>query len=150
MMLVVAKELSDALHQTQSSRSTNPSLSLNSNTEIIQFAFETVQYCENNQYISPLIDDNKKITVRILIQLLQFRVAYDAGQYDKALRLIQQVNIIPIGGDFEHLRLLSEQFNDLDELIKKNIPELMLNIMDCLLKIKTSSPVYFIYLLYFV
>ncbi|KAI9366537.1 Nup93/Nic96-domain-containing protein [Pilaira anomala] len=140
MMFVVAKELSDALYQTQSFRSTNPSLSLNSNTEIIQFALETVQYYEDNQYISPLIDENKKTTAHILIQLLQFRVAYDAGQYDKALQLIQQVNIIPIGGDFEHLRLLSEQFNGLDELIKKNIPELMLNIMDCLLKIKTSSP----------
>ncbi|GAA5803362.1 hypothetical protein HPULCUR_008841 [Helicostylum pulchrum] len=136
---VLAKELSDALQQPQSFRATDPTLSQYSNTEIIQFALETIRHCENKQYISSSIDESKKVTIRILIQLLQFRVAYEQGQHETALQLMQQANVIPLQGNMEQIQLYVNQFGNLAETIKKNIPELLLNAMDSLYKLWSNN-----------
>lgn len=136
---VLAKELSDALQQPQSFRATDPTLSQYSNTEIIQFALDTIRHYENKQYISSLIDESKKVTIRILIQLLQFRVAHEQGQHETALQLMQQANVIPLQGNMEQIQLFVNQFGHLAETIKKNIPELLLNVMDTLYKLWSDN-----------
>jgi nuclear pore complex protein Nup93 len=139
MVDVLAKELSDALQQPQSFRATDPKLSQLSNTEIIDFAINTMNQYEDNQHISPLIDASKKATIRTLIQLLIFRVAYEEGRYETALQLIQQTDVIPLEGSIDQLQLYANQFPGLAETIKKNIPELLLNVMDILYKMWAAN-----------
>jgi nuclear pore complex protein Nup93 len=135
MVDVLAVELSDALQQPQSFRATDPTLSQLTNEEIINFAFDTMNQYEQNQYVSGLIDDGRKNTIRILIQLLQFRVAYEQSRYDIASQLISTAQVIPLEGDIRHIQVYALQFETLADSIKKNIPELLLNIMDILYKI---------------
>lgn len=134
MVDVLAKELSDALQKPQSSRVADPKLSQLSNKEIVDFATSTMKQYESNEYISPLIDASKKATIRTLIQALLFRIAYEEGRYETALQYIQQADIIPLDEGADQLQLYAYRFTDLDENIKKNIPELMLNVMDILYK----------------
>lgn len=134
MVDVLAKELSDALQKPQSYRITDPKLSQLSNKEIIDFSITTMNQYESNEYISSLIDDTRKATIRTLIQALLFRVAYEEARYDTALQHIQQADIIPLEGDPNQLQLYAYRFSSLDENVKKNIPELLLNVMDILYK----------------
>lgn len=135
MVDALARELSDALQQPQSYRATDPTLSELSNEEIIQFALDTMHQYEQNQYVNSLIDDVRKNTIRILIQLLQFRVYYENTQYEIALQYMNQTNVIPLAGETRVVQTYVVQFQQLDESIKKNIPELMLNVMDIVYKI---------------
>ncbi|KAG2214436.1 hypothetical protein INT47_000992, partial [Mucor saturninus] len=134
MVDILAKELSDALQKPQSYRITDPKLSQLSNKEIIDFSIKTMNQYESNEYISSLIDDTRKATIRTLIQALLFRVAYEEGRYETALQHIQQADIIPLEGDSNQLQLYAYRFSGLDENVKKNIPELLLNVMDILYK----------------
>lgn len=136
MVDVLAKELSDALQQPLSYRITDPSLSEKSNEEIIQFAVDTMTHFEKLQHINVLVDDYKRNTVRILILLLQFRIAYEQGQYEQAMNLINSAQVIPLGNcDLSQVQYYAMQFEKLAETIKKNIPELLLNVMDILYKV---------------
>lgn len=135
MVDALARELSDALQQPQSYRATDPTFSELSNEEIIQFALDTMHQYEQSQYVNSLIDDVRKNTIRILIQFLQFRVYYENTQYEIALQYINQTNVIPLAGETRVIQTYVVQFQQLDESIKKNIPELMLNVMDIVYKI---------------
>lgn len=135
MVDALSRELSDALQQPQSYRATDPTLSELSNEEIIQFALDTMHQYEQSQYVNSLIDDVRKNTIRILIQFLQFRVYYENTQYEIALQYINQTNVIPLAGETRVIQTYVVQFQQLDESIKKNIPELMLNVMDIVYKI---------------
>jgi nuclear pore complex protein Nup93 len=134
MVDVLSKEISDALQKPQSFRASDPTLSVLSNDEIVQFATNTMEHYEKNQYVSDLIDDYRKNTVHILIQLLQFRVAYEKTEYEKALQIMNNANVIPLGSDMNYITALVTQFDGLAESIKKNVPELLLNVMDILYK----------------
>jgi hypothetical protein len=134
MVDVLTKELSDALQQPQSYRVTDPTLSIMSNDQIIAFAIDTMNHFDKLQHISNLIDNSRKNTVRILIQLLQFRVAYERDEHEQALQIMEYTNVIPLGGDLSRVQYFSTQFENLAETIKKNIPELLLNVMDILYK----------------
>jgi nuclear pore complex protein Nup93 len=135
MVDVLAKELSDALQQSQSFRATDPTLSQLSNDEIIRSATETMENYEKHEQFCAVIDSQRKQTIRGLIHLLEFRSLYEKGHYGQALQLLEYINVIPLTEDFYHMQLLVSQFNTLDETIKKNIPELLLNAMDILYKI---------------
>lgn len=135
MVDVLTKELSDALQQPLSYRITDPSLSEKSNEEIVQFAIDTMTHFEKLQHISIIVDDYRRNTVRTLILLLQFRIAYEHGQYEQAINLINSAQVIPLGGDLNQIHYFAMQFEKLSETIKKNIPELLLNVMDILYKV---------------
>lgn len=134
MVDVLIKELSDALQQPQSYRVTDPTLSIMSNDEIIGFAMDTMNHFDKLQHISNIIDDYRKNTVHILIQLLRFRVAYEKDEHEKALQIMDYASVIPLGGNLNRIQYFSTQFEALAETIKKNIPELLLNVMDILYK----------------
>lgn len=135
MIDVLAKELSDALQQSRSFRATDPALSNRSNDEIIRSAMQTMENYEKNEQFCAVIDGRRRQTIRVLIHLLEFRSLYEKNQYEQALQLFEYVNVVPLTEDFNHMQLLVNQFNTLDETIKKNIPELLLNAMDILYKI---------------
>lgn len=134
MVDVLAKELSDALQQSQADRIIDCTLSDAPNVAIIQFATETMQHYEKFEPFTTVITPERQNTIRILIQLLQFRTLYEQNEYEKAFQQLEQVNVVPLRHDHYHIRLLVDQFNTLDDNIKKNIPEILLNAMDILYK----------------
>lgn len=143
MMDVLAKEISDALQQSQSFRIHDPTLSDLTNNDIIQFSIHTLEHYEKFEHFSASVEPKKRQTIRTLVHLLQFRELYDTQQYEQALQIMERINIIPFTDDFNHLQNLVNQFDGLDETVKKNIPEILLNTMDILYKIwvnLTSNP----------
>lgn len=143
MMQVLAKEMSDALQQPQSFRMNDPTLSDLTNNEIIQFSTYTLEHYEKFKQFSAEVQPRERHTVRTLIDLLRFRDLYETQQYVQALQVLELVNIIPFTDDFNQLQNLVNQFGSLDETIRKNIPEILLNTMDILYKIwcdLTSNP----------
>ncbi|KAG1053251.1 hypothetical protein G6F43_004655 [Rhizopus delemar] len=135
---VLAKELSDALQHTQSTRFLDPKLSYSTNQEMIEFATEAVEDYKNQQHLKLALDAKKVYTVHTLIQLLQFRMFYEEGQYHQAIATIQSMNIVPFNDQFNFIQQAADRFEQLDETIRKNIPEILLNIMDIFHKIWES------------
>lgn len=134
----MAKELSDALQHTQSTRFLDPKLSYSTNQEMIEFATEAVEDYKNQQHLKLALDAKKVYTVHTLIQLLQFRMFYEEGLYHQAIATIQSMNIVPFNDQFNFIQQAADRFEQLDETIRKNIPEILLNIMDIFHKIWES------------
>ncbi|KAI8979026.1 Nup93/Nic96-domain-containing protein [Pilobolus umbonatus] len=131
---VLATQLSEALKQSQVARSMDPTLSELSNEEIIQFSVDTMAHYERYQHMKELIDERQKTTIRTLIQLLQFRSYYEKDLYEQALQIIEETQVIPLKQGYNYIQLAADQFEQLDDTIKSNIPQLLLNVMDILYK----------------
>ncbi|CEP18109.1 hypothetical protein [Parasitella parasitica] len=134
MVDTLAKELNDALKQFQIDRIMDCTLSDESNTVIIEFATKTMQYYDRFEAFTEVITPERQSTIRILIQLLKFRTAYEENEYQRALQHLEQANIIPLTHDHQLNRNLVQQFDSLDEQTKSNVPEILLNVMDILYK----------------
>ncbi|KAI9255322.1 Nup93/Nic96-domain-containing protein [Sporodiniella umbellata] len=133
----LAKELSDALQQLQSAKSARPIISDMTNEEMIQLASEAIHEYESQQYMkSP--SEQSVYTVRILMQLLRFRMLYEDGQFDQAMLIVKSLNVIPFSDCFNEIQLAADKFENMDETIKKNLPEVLLNVADTLYKLWES------------
>ncbi|KAL4205897.1 hypothetical protein CU097_012532 [Rhizopus azygosporus] len=129
---MLAKELSDVLQQSKLLRLSDTTVS---NKDMLQFATQTVQECQQQQHLKALPDADKVLTVHLLIQLVHFRILYEQGEFFPAISIIRETQLIPFDEQLGHVQLAAEQFEHLHETIKKNIPEILLNVMDILYKL---------------
>ncbi|ORE01528.1 NIC-domain-containing protein [Rhizopus microsporus var. microsporus] len=129
---VLAKELGDVLQQSKLSRLSDTTAS---NKDILQFATQTVQECQQQQHLKALPNTDKVFTVHLLMQLVRFRMLYEQGEFFPAISIIRETQLIPFDEQLGHVQLAAEQFEHLHETIKKNIPEILLNVMDILYKL---------------
>lgn len=129
---MLAKELSDVLQQSKLSRLSDTTVS---NKDMLQFATQTVQECQQQQHLKALPNADKVLTVHLLIQLVHFRILYEQGDFFPAISIIRETQLIPFDEQLGHVQLAAEQFEHLHETIKKNIPEILLNVMDILYKL---------------
>ncbi|KAI8644553.1 Nup93/Nic96-domain-containing protein [Parasitella parasitica] len=134
MVDALARGLNDALKQSQDDRIMDCTLSDESNTTIVEFATRTMQDYDRFEAFTEVISPQRQSTIRILIQLLKFRTAYEQNEYQRALQQLEQANIVPLAHDHRFNRNLVQQFDSLDEQIKSNVPEILLNVMDILYK----------------
>ncbi|KAI8883137.1 NIC-domain-containing protein [Backusella circina FSU 941] len=127
---VLIKQLSDALQTPQSTRETNPTLSKLSNNDIIHFSNSII-----NSYSSlmSMIDANKQTTVHILVELVKFRVLYESMEYRQALQVVTGTGVFPLGDHGTQQTV--DRCVGLNEGILRNLPELLLNVMDTLYKL---------------
>ncbi|KAI8088019.1 Nup93/Nic96-domain-containing protein [Gilbertella persicaria] len=136
MVNVLAKHLSSSLQTPESIGKQDPILSHASHEETIQFALDTMEHYEKNEQFNVAIDSHQRLTIRRLIELLYFRRAYSQGQLVQALQALEHLNIIPLSSDYHRIQQAVTQFNTtLDQTIKENIPELLLNAMDVVYKV---------------
>lgn len=138
MVDVLVKLLTDALQQCHADRIIDLTLSSEPNTAIIQFTKEAMDYYTKFEPFAKAVTAERQNTIRILTHLLQFRTFYDQGQFNMALQHLESTDIIPLQFDHQYIFRLVQQFNTLDESIKKNVPEILLNTMDILYKIWVS------------
>lgn len=102
---------------------------------MITFALETLKRYEKHQHIGMLIKESKKHAVQVLIQMLRCHSLYDEGLYEQALQLVQQSGLIPLEDDFGQVQRAADQFEQLDETVRKNVPDLLLMVADMLYKL---------------
>ncbi|CAO3621472.1 unnamed protein product [Cunninghamella echinulata] len=102
-------------------------------SDLIEFTLSIMERYEKYQHVALLIPDNKKRSIRALVQFVRGRALYDNGDYDKALQVIEQSGVIPVNTN-ENLRFIVDQFKKLDEKICNNIPDVLLIILDMLYK----------------
>lgn len=130
---MLIKQLSDALQKPQSIRETDPSLSELTNQDIIQFSMSVI-----NTY-SPLmnmIDVDKQTTVQILMELVKFRMLYESKDYRQAVQVVTGTGVLPLGD--HNIQQTLDRFTSLNQAILRNLPELLLNVMDTLYKLWTE------------
>ncbi|KAI8371915.1 Nup93/Nic96-domain-containing protein [Blakeslea trispora] len=126
MIDVLAKKLSHSL-QTRP----DPIYQNNDNEATIQFAMETMSHYEKREQFSIAVDSHRRLTIRTLVDLLIFRRSYQHDTAEHALQKLIQLNIIPLTLDYDGIQQAVAQFNTgLDQTIKDNIPELLMNAMD--------------------
>lgn len=135
---VLAKELSAALQHSQSAKLFDPVLFKNTKQEMIDFAMEAIQDYENQQHLKSLVNGQKVYTVHTLMRLLQFRMRYEEGQLHPAITIIQNLDVIPFIDCFDVVQQKADVFEQLDETIRKNLPEVLLNTTDILHKLWES------------
>ncbi|KAL9550891.1 hypothetical protein MBANPS3_004514 [Mucor bainieri] len=134
MVDVLIKELTDALQQSHADRIIDLTLSDEPNTAIIQFTKEAMEYYTKFEPFTKVVTEERQNTIRILTHLLQFRTYYDQKEYDIAMQHLGSAEIIPLRYDHQHILRLVQLFNTLDDSVKKNVPEILLNAMDILYK----------------
>ncbi|KAI8097148.1 Nup93/Nic96-domain-containing protein [Halteromyces radiatus] len=101
--------------------------------DMIQFTVSTLNHYEQHQHIIEMIHESKKITVLVLVQFVKGKEFYDQGDYDKALQVIGQTGVIPIGDGSQLLQVV-DQFEKLDTSICNSMPDVLLMVMDMLYK----------------
>ncbi|EPB91877.1 hypothetical protein HMPREF1544_01170 [Mucor circinelloides 1006PhL] len=131
---VLVKGLTDALQQSHADRIIDLTVSDEPNTAIIQFTKEAMDYYTRFEPFTTVATAERQNTIRILIHLLQFRTFYDQNEFDMAMQHLESTDIIPLRYDHQYVLRLVERFNALDDSIKKNVPEVLLNTMDILYK----------------
>lgn len=134
MVDVLIKGLTDALQQSHTDRIIDLTVSDEPNTAIIQFTKEAMDYYTKFEPFTTVVTAERQNTIRILIHLLQFRTFYDQNEFDMAMQHLESTDIIPLRYDHQYVLRLVERFNVLDDSIKKNVPEVLLNTMDILYK----------------
>ncbi|GAN05672.1 NIC-domain-containing protein [Mucor ambiguus] len=131
---VLVKELTDALQQSHADRVIDLTLSDEPNEAIIQFTKEAMDCYSKFEPFTKVVTAERQNTIRILTHLLQFRTFYDQKEFDMAMQHLESTDIIPLRYDHQYILRLAELFNLLDDSIKKNVPEILLNTMDILYK----------------
>ncbi|KAI8326760.1 Nup93/Nic96-domain-containing protein [Choanephora cucurbitarum] len=130
MVDVLAKKLNHSLQTRPDPISQN-----NESQATLQFAMETMSHYEKREQFSSAIDSHRRLTIRTLIDLLIFRRSYQQDPAEHALQKLIQLNLIPLTSNCDVIQQAAAQFNTgLDQTIKDNIPELLMNAMDIVYK----------------
>ncbi|KAI8379326.1 Nup93/Nic96-domain-containing protein [Radiomyces spectabilis] len=124
---ILNKQLCDVLEQPQPSQETCDA--------VIKFSTDTLRHYGEQQHISEVIKESKKRTLRVLAYFVQCRALYHAGQYEQALQLIRQCGVVPLNDDRGQVQQAADQFIMFEEMVAKNIPDVLLMVMDMLYKI---------------
>ncbi|KAI9315892.1 Nup93/Nic96-domain-containing protein [Dichotomocladium elegans] len=139
VMDILNKQLGDALQQSCTSSDQalqQPQVNNHLSDEyIVNLALSTLKNYENQQHIGALIEESKKNTVFILINLLRCRSLYYAGAYEQALQLVRETNVIPFENKYGQVKGAAKRFTSLDVAITKNIPDILLMVTDMLYKL---------------
>lgn len=134
MVDVLVKDLTDALQQSHADRIIDLTLSDEPNSAIIQFTRQAMDSYTKFEPFTKAVTAERQNTIRILIHLLQFRTYYDQKEFDMAMQHLESTEVIPLRYDHQYVLRLVEHFNSLDDSIKKNVPEILLNTVDILYK----------------
>ncbi|KAJ1926950.1 nuclear pore complex subunit [Tieghemiomyces parasiticus] len=90
-------------------------------------------------HIQAAIQPRHKETCVLLLSLLDFMAAYEAGRLDQALHIMERLHLIPLEADVVTITRQAEQLRDLDEAIARNFPDLLLATMDVLCQLYTQT-----------
>ncbi|ORX60613.1 NIC-domain-containing protein [Hesseltinella vesiculosa] len=104
---------------------------------LLDFTKSTLQRYDHNQYISKLVDDRKKHTVRAMVGFVKARQLYDLEQYEQALGAAFETGVVPpmAAASYASLSPVVDQFNLLDDGIANLVPDLVLMLMTILYKL---------------
>ncbi|KAL1923580.1 uncharacterized protein VTP21DRAFT_8560 [Calcarisporiella thermophila] len=140
---ILNEQLGEALtlplhHQAQSTELAPPTGAFGGGEDIKSLAENVMTYYMQYPYISARISERSKTTCSLLLQLLQFTSLYDEGQFEQALQLMEQLNLIPLESDMALITRKADDLRDLDETIARNFSQLLLMTMTILYKLYTA------------
>ncbi|KAI8371471.1 Nup93/Nic96-domain-containing protein [Radiomyces spectabilis] len=133
---ILMKQLGDALQQSLAPIETSQKMMTTSqNQQLITQSLNTLKHYEHEQHISSILEENKKTAIRTLIQLLRAHAAYAEDRHEIALEFICQTQIIPFQDNYGAIQKAAIHFEQLDNAVSKNIPALLVMVMEALYKI---------------
>ncbi|CAO1614488.1 unnamed protein product [Sympodiomycopsis kandeliae] len=137
----------DLLQGASESSKLNASRSLTATEDSTQLARAILDTYENSTHILSKINQKKRETCRLLLELKQSIRHVRNGNIERGLEIIENTNLFPIssssentnGGDVVTISRRAESFfRDIDESIGKNLSELLLMTMDLLYKLHNN------------
>ncbi|GJJ69903.1 nuclear pore complex protein Nup93 [Entomortierella parvispora] len=92
---------------------------------------EYVQDPKINQQIIP----RNLETCGILLKLVEFMELYERAKYEAAVSVIEELDLIPLEADMTMIAKKAERFQNLDECVARNFPDVLLKTMESLYKL---------------
>jgi len=92
---------------------------------------EYVQDPKINQQIVP----RNLETCGILLKLVEFMELYERAKYEAAVSVIEELDLIPLEADMTMIAKKAERFQNLDECVARNFPDVLLKTMESLYKL---------------
>eukprot|EP00842_Homolaphlyctis_polyrhiza_P005015 jgi/Hompol1/5514/HPOL_002269-RA len=101
-----------------------PALALD--TDPIETTSQILRFYQSRPMIAVTLNPQTVATTHTLIQLSRFRLFYDQGRDEAALRALYNLNILPTTGDVVAIQSYVDAFLQLDESVARVIPHLIL------------------------
>lgn len=128
VITIINKMLGDYLSNSEFDEDLSSRSSANNETDPVLIAENFL-----NLYSLQLTSKNKMVTYRLL-KISQIKLKYQLKSYDECLKLIEELEILPISfsTNLNEIRNKAEELTYLDENILKNIPGLLIVLMNCI------------------
>lgn len=112
-----------------------PDSSLTTVDDIVQLARAILDNYERHSHILRLLSRNRRETCRMLLSLKECFELFMRNELEKALNLIESLELVPLRGDVVTITRKAESFKDMDDNIAKNLSEILLLVMNCVSKL---------------
>ncbi|KAG0047412.1 hypothetical protein BGZ83_007529 [Gryganskiella cystojenkinii] len=90
---------------------------------------------ETNPRISQQIIPKNLETCNILLKLVEFMELFERAKYEAAVSVIESLDLIPLEADMATIAKKAERFQNLDECVARNFPDVLLKTMESLNKL---------------